>query len=343
MSKRDSVAQSRNANPHNGRAEWNHHPELPIDTAPYFNWPPEPGHVARWLARLWFPITERGLIVCLSVLTWIYLTPALERCRTIAVGWIAEIYVRNLAIMLIVAGGFHLYLYTFSKQGKSFKFDHRDLATNNRSFSFRSQVLDNMFWSLASGVTVWTAYEVLLMWGFANGYGFMIGWSDNPVWFVSLFFLLPFWVAFSFYWIHRALHWPPLYRLAHSVHHRNANIGPWSGNSMHPVEHVLWLSSVLIHWIIASHPVHVIFYQQMQVLTAITSHTGFEGIAIHDRNRMVLGEFFHQLHHRYHECNYGSSETHWDQLFGTFHDGSPAATGQMRERRRRMHGEGRNS
>lgn len=319
------------------RPEWNHHPRLPIETAPYFNWPPQPARIVKWLARLWLPLTERGMIAALSIVTWAYFTPALERCRTFAVDWVVEILARNFMLMLVIAGGLHLYLYTFSRQGKTLKFDHRGLAESNRSFSFNNQVRDNMFWSLGSGVVVWTAYEATLMWGFANGYGFMIEWRDNPVWFAGLFILLPFWVAFSFYWIHRFLHWPPLYRLAHSVHHRNTSIGPWSGNSMHPVEHALWLSSVAINWLIASHPVHVIYYQQIQIITAITSHTGYEGLWIKDENRFEMGEFFHQLHHRYHECNYGSSETHWDQLFGTFHDGSPQATKVMRKRRKAMH------
>jgi len=291
-----------------------------------------------WLARTWFPITERVVVLGIALVTWFYLTPALARCREFAAGWIAEVYLRNLGLMIVVAGGLHLYLYTFSKQGKKLKFDHRELARKNRSFSFRDQVLDNMYWTLASGVTVWTAYEVLLLWGYANGYAAVLAWSDNPVWFVVLFALLPFWQAFSFYWVHRLLHWPPIYRLAHAVHHRNSNIGPWSGNSMHPIEHVLWLSSVMIHWVVASHPVHILFYQQMQVLSAVTSHAGFEGLLVKDKNGFALGEFFHQLHHRYHECNYGSSETHWDRLFGTFHDGSPQATDEVRTRRRAMHG-----
>ncbi|MEM7430114.1 MAG: sterol desaturase family protein [Pseudomonadota bacterium] len=319
------------------RGEWNHHPELPISTAPYFDWPSRPLRIAKWLARLWLPVTERGLVLALSILTWLYLTPSLERARVFALDWVAEIFVRNMALMIIVAGGLHLYLYTFRGQGKALKYDHRDLADNNRTFTFNSQVRDNMFWSLGSCVPVWTAYEALLLWGFANGYGFLTEWSDNPVWFAALFLLSPFWVAFSFYWIHRLLHWPPLYRLAHAVHHRNSNVGPWSGCSMHPVEHVLWLSSVMVHLIIASHPVHVIFYQQIQILTAITSHSGYEGLLIGEKNRLYMGEFFHQLHHRYHECNYGSSETPWDELFGTFHNGSPEATKAMRERRRMMH------
>ena len=306
----------------NNRKIWNYHPNLPIQTAPYFNWPPQPLVTFKWLLNLWLPITERGLITILSIFTWIYYSPSLNRCHNFSLDWIAEIYLRNFSLMFLIAGILHLYFYSFSMQGKVLKFDDRELATNSRRFTLKNQVWDNMFWSLGSGVLVWSSYEVLLMWGFANGYGLLIHWGNNPVWFVSLFLLLPLWQAFSFYWIHRFLHWPPLYKLAHSVHHRNANIGPWSGNSMHPVEHILWLSSVSIHWLIASHPVHVIYYLQLQVVGAVTSHSGFEELLISDKKRYALGEFFHQLHHRYYECNYGSSETHWDRLFGTFHDGS---------------------
>ena len=223
------------------------------------------------------------------------------------------------------------------KQQKLLKFDAIDLKKNNSLFSIKNQVWDNMFWSLASGVTVWSMYEIIIMWGFANGYGFMFDFSDNRVWFVALFFLLPFWQAFAFYWIHRALHWPPLYRIAHVVHHRNTNIGPWSGNSMHPIEHVLWLSSVLIHLVIASHPIHVLFFQLSQVISAITNHSGFESIMVRDKNKIAMGDFFHQLHHRYYECNYGSIETHWDKLFGTFHDGTDEGLEITRRRKREMH------
>ena len=316
---------------------WNYTPDLPIKTAPYFNWPPDPKHIIRWLIERWFPITERGLLVCLAIFIWVFATPALERCKTLEFGWMSEIYFRNFMIMCLVAGGAHLYLYTFSKQQKLLKFDAKDLKKNNSLFSFKNQVLDNLFWSLASGVTVWSMYEIIIMWGFANGYGFMFDFSDNRVWFVALFFLLPFWQAFAFYWIHRALHWPPLYRIAHVVHHRNTNIGPWSGNSMHPIEHVLWLSSVLIHLVIASHPIHVLFFQLSQVISAITNHSGFESIMVRDKNKIAMGDFFHQLHHRYYECNYGSIETHWDKLFGTFHDGTDEGLEITRRRKREMH------
>lgn len=50
-----------------------------------------------------------------------------------------------------------------------------------RNFTFRSQLWDNVFWTLASGVTVWTAYEVALFWLLANVYAPVLLLGENPV------------------------------------------------------------------------------------------------------------------------------------------------------------------
>ena len=101
---------------------------------------------------------------------------------------------------------------------------------------------------------------------------------------------------------------------------------------MHPLEHVIYLSSVLIHWVVASHPIHVFFHMQWLTLGAVTSHAGFEGLMVGGKRRLALGSFHHQLHHRYFECNYGNTEMPWDLWFGSFHDGTPEATRRLRER-----------
>ncbi len=195
-----------------------------------------------------------------------------------------------------------------------------------------------MLWTLTSGVFFWTAFEALMLWAMANGYAPMLLWTQNPVWFVALFLLTPLWISFHFYWVHRFLHWPPLYKRAHGLHHRNTNIGPWSGLSMHPIEHLLFFSSVLIHWILSAHPIHILFHMQHQALTAVTSHAGFEALLVKDRNALALGNFHHQMHHRYFECNYGNLEVPWDKVFGSFHDGTEQSHEQFVKRRRRLTG-----
>lgn len=292
-----------------------------------------------WVIDGWFPLSERLLILALALVSWVWFQPPLSVAAELEIGWIAGIWLRNIVLMTAVAGGLHLWLYTFSKQGDRLRFDARPLKQKSRSFTFGNQVRDNMFWTLASGVTVWTAYEVLLFWAMANGYAPVLTWKANPVWFVLLFLLVPAWESFYFYWIHRLLHVPALYRRFHALHHRNTNVGPWSGMSMHPVEHVIYLGSVLIHFIVPANPVHVLWHLQYFTLSAATTHAGYEGLELARRKRLGLGTFHHQLHHRYFECNYGSLSMPWDKLFGTFHDGTQASHEAIRAHRRKMSGQ----
>ena len=99
------------------------------------------------------------------------------------------------------------------------------------------------------------------------------------------------------------MHVPFLYENVHALRHRNVNVGPWYGQSMHPVEHLNNLGTILVHWVIAAHSVHILFHLQYYTLTAATTLTGFEGLVVKDENRLKLGTFHHQLHHRYFECN----------------------------------------
>lgn len=317
---------------------WNHVPELPVRVSPFFRRPWRLAEMAGWLWRGWFPVTERLLILLVALVSYVWFQPPLERTAELEAGWIAGIWVRNLVLMSAVAGGLHLYLYTFSRQGDRLKFDARPLRASGRSFTFGGQVRDNMFWTLASGVTVWTAYEVLIFWAMANGFAPVLTWESNPVWFVLLFLLVPAWESLWFYWIHRLLHVPALYQRFHALHHRNTNVGPWSGLSMHPVEHLIYLGAVLIHFVVAAHPVHILYHLQYFCLSAATTHAGFEGIEAGGRKRLSLGTFHHQLHHRYFECNYGSLSIPWDKLFGTFHDGTQESHEEIRAHRRKMSG-----
>jgi sterol desaturase/sphingolipid hydroxylase (fatty acid hydroxylase superfamily) len=328
-------------NPASGSAftrQWHHRPPVPVEASPVFSWPPDPVKIFRWIAARWFTVAEHSILVVVASVSWFWFQPPLEETKTLSLGWIAEMYLRNFVLLLVVAGGLHLYFYTWRRQGQRLKYDPRDLMTASRAFTFNNQVRDNIFWSLGSGVAFWTAYEVLMFWAMANGYAPVLHWSDNPVWFVALFFLTPVWISFHFYWIHRWIHWPPLYKTVHALHHRNTNVGPWSGLSMHPVEHLIFFSSVLIHWLLAAHPIHILFHMQHQALTAVTSHTGFEGMLVKDKNRLALGTFHHQMHHRYFKCNYGNLEVPWDKWLGSFHDGTDASHEKFKEHRRRMIG-----
>ena len=317
------------------KARWDYHPELPIEDVPVFVWPPRPLAALKYLlsrAYLLSVVLPFGL---LAAITWAYLQPALTRCVDFEIGWIAQMYIRNLGLFALFVGGLHLYLYTFKLQGRDLKFNPSELRRNDRRFFAQNQVWDNILWSSASGVTLWTGYEVLFIWAYANGMlPFYLDWREHPVWFVLMLLGIPFWDSFHFYFVHRFLHWKPLYRLVHSVHHRNESTGPWSGFSMHPVEHLIYLSSVLIHTVLASHPIHIFFHMQWNAIGAGTSHSGYESLTFRGKPVIFLSPFHHQLHHRLYNCNYGNSLVPVDKWFGSDHDGTPAAWVAVREHQR---------
>lgn len=312
------------------RQEWNHVPDVPIRVSPLWQWPPKPLAALKWYVDAWFFLTINGAIVAISFLAYWLASPTLEETSKLGL-WPLLILARNLVVVTAVAGTLHLWFHARTVQGTQLKYDPRPFPRKGRVFTLDDQLKDNVVWTLASGVVIWSAFETLFWWAMAQGYARTITFDTNPIWFVAIFFLIPVWESFYFYWIHRLLHTKALYRF-HALHHRNTDIGPWSGLSMHPVEHVLYFGSVLIHFAIASHPVHVIFHLMFYGLLAITTHTGFEGLLFRNKKRLHLGNFHHQIHHRYFECNYGNLDVPWDILFGSWHDGTPEGKARMKQR-----------
>ena len=100
---------------------------------------------------------------------------------------------------------------------------------------------------------------------------------------------------------------------------------------MHPVEHVIYFSTVLIYWVVPSHPIHALFTLLFVALMPAPGHAGFDQLVVTGKAK-VPSNFFHYLHHRYFECNYGDPIIPYDRWFGTFHHGTPEAHARMQER-----------
>lgn len=308
-------------------------PQQSIKVPPLYAWPPRPLATLRWVCTgLLFP--WGFIFIAMAVVAWNYLTPSMVTMATLEPGWIALIWLRNATLLTLVAGGLHWWLYIRRKQDEDYKFDARWLATDSARFLWRNQVKDNMFWSLVSGCTVWTLYESLTMWAYANDRIPRVEWSEAPVYLALMLVAVFFWSTLHFYLNHRLLHWPPLYHVAHALHHRNVNIGPWTGISMHPLEHLIYFSLFLLWWVVPVHPVVVILTGFYQGVSPSVSHSGFDFLVLGERTRVSTGDQFHQLHHQNFEVNYGNTPTPLDKLFGTWHDGTAEAHAALKHRRR---------
>ena len=298
-------------------------PELPITVPAPLLWPPQPMKVLNYLfgfPGLFFPWIALYAAIALGL--WKLLQVSGSDLRHLSAGWIALVAGCNAALTVCVYGAWHYLLYVCRAQGIQFKYNPAWPKERSDKFLFGRPTASNVFWTMSSGVPIWSAYLVVTLWAQATGIAPVTSWSRSPVYCSLLMILLPFFHAVHFYVCHRAIHWPPLYNTVHYLHHANNNPGPWSGLAMHPVEHLIYFSGVLLLWVIPSTPVHAIYFVTLVGLAPVEGHSGFGRIVL---GRYIFpsdGGYYHYLHHKFFSVNFGDSLLiPLDRLFGTFHDG----------------------
>ncbi len=286
--------------------------------------------MVRWLVTS-FMWPQSVLWIAISVVVWRYFTPDLSRFASLSVDDVALLWLRNIVLMMIVIGGQHWWLHIRKSQGTDYKYESRWLSKNRRSFTFNNQTRDNMFWTLLSGGGIAAIYEAIMFRLYATGsIPELSAW-----WAIAAMTFAVFWIeAVHFYLNHRLLHLDPLYGWFHALHHRNVNTGPWSGISMHPGEHVLYFSLPFVFLVLPGAPFIATFCMVYLMLSPSPSHSGFDRFRVSDDVTVHGGDYFHNLHHRYFEVNYGMLLLPLDKWFGTFHDGSAEAHEEMKDRRR---------
>lgn len=302
-----------------------------IRVPPMFVWPPRPKQALRYLTI--DIMVPWGLFwIVLAFLLWRFATPDFETMKNLSFDWVARLWVRNAIILTVVAGGLHWWLYIRRAQKTETKFTRRWLARENNRFLWGDQVFDNITLSLLSGVTFWTLFEAATYWWYGSGYIESPAISGAPLYFILTIWGVFFWSTLHFYLNHRLLHTKWLYTVAHERHHLNVVTGPWSGISMHPIEHLLYFSVFLLWWIVPVHPVIIILTGLFQGVSPAVSHCGFDYLKLGKKLQIPVGDNFHNLHHRFFRINYGNSLMPVDRLFGSWNGGSDQDMQKMRER-----------
>jgi lathosterol oxidase len=127
-----------------------------------------------------------------------------------------------------------------------------------------------------------------------------------------------------FYWTHRAMHHPRLFRLFHGTHHRSHTPTPWAAYAFAWPEAIV--QAVFLPLFLLLMPVHglVLFAFIMHMI--VRNVMGHAGVELHARGwagSRWLGWMstttHHDLHHATGRWNYGLYFTWWDRLTGTEH------------------------
>lgn len=128
-----------------------------------------------------------------------------------------------------------------------------------------------------------------------------------------------------FYWVHRAMHHPLLFKRFHRLHHRSITPTPWAAYAFAAPEAVVMALFVAAWQFFVATPGFVLFsFLGFQIVRNAMGHAGVE---LHARwwlstplTRWINTTTHHDLHHSGgFNRNYGLYFTFWDRLMGTEH------------------------
>lgn len=144
------------------------------------------------------------------------------------------------------------------------------------------------------------------------------GWG----YFTLSFFMIILLHDTYFYWMHRMIHHPKLFKNVHRVHHLSYNPSPWAAFAFHPLEAILEAFIIII--VVFLFPVHrfaIIAFIFFMMIYNVYGHLGYELFPKNANKHRILKWFNtsinHNQHHQYARSNYGLYFRWWDEWMGT--------------------------
>lgn len=181
----------------------------------------------------------------------------------------------------------------------------------------RLSVISSFIYALPAAIVLemWKAGGTAIYGGIPHGVG---AWAWLPISAAIYLFAQDTW----FYFTHRLMHHPKLFKHTHAGHHRSVQPTPWASFSFDPIEAVssAWLLPVMalfipIHWVTA------LVILMAMTINAVFNHAGWEvypqGWVRGWWGRHVITASHHNLHHTKFTGNYGLYFRFWDRICGT--------------------------
>lgn len=125
-----------------------------------------------------------------------------------------------------------------------------------------------------------------------------------------------------FYFLHRLLHRPKLFKWLHRGHHNSLQPTPWTSFAFDPFE--AFIQSLFLVIIVFIVPLHyIVFFVLLTTMTiwSIINHLGFQLFYKFFKfqwvTQWIIGSQHHLLHHQKFNVHYGLYFTFWDRLLNT--------------------------
>ena len=187
-----------------------------------------------------------------------------------------------------------------------------------------TQIQREIGWSLVSAA-IYGIPAGVVAWGWDSLGWTRISadWKAYPLWYLPLsVFLYLFAHDTWFYWTHRWMHRPRLFKVAHAVHHASRPPTAWAAMSFHPIEALT--GAVVVPLLVFLVPIHIAMLGvvlAVMTIMGVTNHMGWEmfprWLVRSPVGGWIITASHHQLHHERYMCNFGLYFRFWDRLCKT--------------------------
>ena len=97
-------------------------PNKKLNYGPVLVWPFKVWVFLKWLFGYpGFIFPWNAGYVAITVIAWFYLTPSIETMSTLSIDWMALVFLRNVALTIIIVSAWYFFLYMKKTQNTEFK------------------------------------------------------------------------------------------------------------------------------------------------------------------------------------------------------------------------------
>jgi lathosterol oxidase len=184
----------------------------------------------------------------------------------------------------------------------------------------KGQLAYEMIWSvITSGIFALAGAYLLLMWekGQLPLYG---DFTPSDWWYIPLSVVLALLIHETlYYWLHRWMHIPSIFKWVHKVHHQSLATTSWTAFSFHPLEGLIQM--IMLAVIVLVLPLHYYVLLFLLILMSVSSIINHIGIDFYPKTgwfrKYFIGAKHHAMHHEHFTTNYGLYFTFWDRWMNT--------------------------
>lgn len=219
---------------------------------------------------------------------------------------------------ILTAGLFSLIIWAFWRA----HYASRKIQTRRATAAdYRREVFASLRTALVFSITGFGMY-------YASRAGWLTIYEDfsvrGPVYFVATLIAMIVAQDAYFYWTHRAMHHPRLFRTFHHTHHKSKTPTPWTAYAFDVPEAIVMVAFVPL-WaaLVPMHDLAIFTFVTWQIVRNVMGHAGVELYPVAGKPSRLFGWWntttHHDLHHQHGRSNYGLYFSWWDRLMGTEH------------------------